>query len=444
MIRLALATALACLTAAAAQAQAGDPFTITDVPVDASADNAADAQRDALQQGQLEAARRLIDRLTLARDRQGPPPRLGFDDAAPRSIDDILRRSQAGALGLSDAEEAALVIEDGAVVDGETVDPEEIWDGTGLAPLSAEEAAAMIAGLEISSEQRSATRYIANLAVSFDRREVAAYFDLYDVPYVESQARPALVIPVLDGGALFSGPWHQAWLDGDHQHALAPAIALGSLMERLEAGPIDREQPAGFEDAPADQEAWIEDGEIERVIERPLGRDVITARQALALETEPLRTVAELYGVDLVMVVAAAGGRGGVRAQGVLVDLAGAEPQYEDLPTVAAASFGEAARLIVEARETAWKEAAVVRDRTMSTFEVTVRFAGLREWRRLQNDIAAASLVTNARLDALSREGAVMTLTHRGGRDQLASELAQRGVRLLEEERLGWTAQRAR
>jgi len=441
MSRIALAFAAVLAWTSAGHAQAGDPFTITHVPVDASADNAADAQREALSQGQLDAAQRLIDRLTLARDREGPPPRLGFDDAGPRSIDDIIRRAEPDTLGLSDSEAAALVLDENGEV---LIDPLEAWDGTGLPPLSADEAAAMIAGLEIAREQRSATRYIAELVVSFDRREVAAYFDLYDVPYVESQARPVLVVPARDGGSLWSGPWADAWIEGDFQHSLAPAIALGSVMERLEAGPIDADAQADAGGTPNGGEVWIEDGEIERVIERPLGRDALTMRQALDLDVAALRGIAEIYGVDQVMVVAAASASGGVRAQGVLVDFAGGQTRYDDLPTVAAGTYADAARLIVEAREAAWKEAAVVRDRTTKTFAVTVSFGGLREWLGLRTDIAAASLVTNARLDALSREGALMTLTHRGGVDQLASELAQRGVRLEEDETLGWTARRSR
>lgn len=447
----------AALLSAPALGQAADPYTIVGVPVDATADNAADAQRLALQQGQLAAAQRLIERLTLPRDRQGPPPPSGFDEAHPAPQSEQLRQRATERYGLSEAEAAALVVADAsdgaARVDarGEPLERAPAWDGAGLPPVSAEEAASMIAGLEIGREQRSATRYIAELTVSFDRRAVAAYFDRYDVPHVQSQARPVLVVPVLSGNGrdmVWEGPWHEAWRDGGFAHALAPMIALGSRTERLEAGPIEAAPEGGqapsLLDAPLSEnrDMWVEETPFDRIIEQPLGRDVLTASEALALETAPLRELAALYEVSQVAVIAAARTRDGVRAQGVLVDLAGEEPRYEDVAAVGAPDFAEAARLIVESRETDWKERAVVRDRSTGTLQLTVLFGGLEEWLGLRTDIAAAALVTDARLDALSRQGAVMTLTHRGGIEQLRGELAERGVFLEEREALGWTAQR--
>ncbi len=460
--RAAVLLAVALVITPPALGQAADPYTVTGVPVDATADNAADAQRMALEQGQRAAAQRLIDRLTLPQDREGPPPQSGFDEARPAPQSEQLRQRAIEQYGLSEAEAAALVVaeaSDGAVLldeQGERLEIAPVWDGTGLPPVSADEAAAMIAGLEIGREQRSATRYIAELTVSFDRRAVAAYFDRYDVPHVQSQARPVLVVPVLSeagGDKVWEGEWYEAWKAGGFAHALAPMIALGSRTERLEAGPINSAPEGGAEtgregtsllDAPLSEtaDAWIEEAPVDRVIEQPLGRDVLTASEALALETAPLRELAELYGVSQVAVIAAARTRTGVRAQGVLVDLAGEEPLYEDVAAVGAPGFPEAARLIVESRETDWKERAVVRDRSTGMLQVTVLFGRLEEWLGLRTDIAAAALVTNARLDALSRQGAVMTLTHRGGIDQLRGELAERGVFLEEREALGWTAQR--
>ena len=102
-IRQAMQWALAGLAAGAmsAAALADNPFVVDGVAIDARADNATEAQRTALQQGQTEGAVRLIERLTLPEDRME----------------------------------------------------------SDLPVVSADEAASLLAGLQISDEQRSSTRY---------------------------------------------------------------------------------------------------------------------------------------------------------------------------------------------------------------------------------------------------------------------------------------------
>ena len=58
---------------------------------------------------------------------------------------------------------------------------------------------------------------------------------------------------------------------------------------------------------------------------------------------------------------------------------------------------------------------------------VTVLYGGIGEWRSLQDALTGASLVEAARLDAMSRDGALMTVNFRGAREQLISELAEKG-----------------
>ena len=129
-----------------AAAQADDPYTVTGVEIDATADNALQAQTAAMQQGQRAAARRLIERLTLAEDRVGTP-----------------------------LESAAFALDDAIIAE-------------------------MISGLQIRDEQRSGTRYLAKLDVGFHRRSVARVLENYGIPFVDSPARATLVLPVLDAG----------------------------------------------------------------------------------------------------------------------------------------------------------------------------------------------------------------------------------------------------
>lgn len=279
-----------------------------------------------------------------------------------------------------------------------------------LPPITASTAAELIAGLQIADEQRSSTRYRGVLSVEFDRRAVGDYLSSFGLAYVESQDARVLVVPVLEdesGQRIWSTDWQRAWLNGGFDTALTPFIALGS-----------RTDPDGV----------------------PLGRDLISVREAMDLDADALSRLARAYGVDRVAVILARRGGGAVRAAGALIAFGPDGPVREDLGSVASSDgFADAARRIVDRREEAWKRSAVVRGGDEAQLELTLLFSSINEWRALQRAVAGASLIQDARLDALSRTGAAMTITHRGTREQVSAELAARGARLVEDEDLGWT-----
>jgi hypothetical protein len=348
-----LITAFCLSLAALAPAHADDPYTVTGVEIDATADNALQAQTRAMRQGQRLAARQLIERLTLAEDRVGTP----------------LETEAADAFALDDS----IIAE-------------------------------MISGLEIRDEQRSSTRYLAKLDVGFHRRSVERVLDAYGVPFVDSQARPTLVLPVADwqGSLLLwaDNPWREAWQTRAFAHALTP-------MFMPDIAP---------EDAP------------------------LTARQALQLDEAALHALASQYGVSRIAVLRAGERSGGLRVGGYLLDFGadGAMSVETWGPETLYGGWQAAADQIVTSRETDWKHQSVVRNLEEAEMRVTVLYRGLAEWRRLQTALAGASLVRNAQLDALSRDGARMTVMYRGATDQLVSELAERGATLEETPELGW------
>lgn len=364
-ILAALSLSLACLPAA----QADDPYTISGVAIDATADDALQAQTAAMQQGQTAAARRLIERLTLAEDRAG-----------------------------TELELESHLSPTGEMVSGLALDPAII--------------AEMIAGLQISGEQRSATRYLAELEVTFDPRAVRRVMEAYGVPFVESQARPLLVLPVHEGAGGFNlwddNPWRSAWASQDFDSSLTPVLVPG--------------RPSRSVPVP------------------------ITPRQALQLDEEALVNTATMYGINRIAILRA-GERDGVRRfGGYLVTV---EPSGEIVtdtwgPQVVYGGWSDAARAFVTDREDDWKRRSVVRDFETTSLRVTVLYGGLEEWTRLQEALSRASLVQGAQLDALSRDGARMTVDYRGAFEQLVSELAERGATLEEHPGLGWVVLSAR
>lgn len=340
-----------CLAfAAAAPARAADLYTVTGVEIDATAGNALEAQSIAMRAGQFTAARMMIERLTLPEDRAGT----GLD---------------------------------------------------GANPLSGAEVSSMMAGFEISEEQRSSTRYLARLAVTFDPGAVRRVINSYGVPFVEAQARTRLVLPVYAAGGSLAlweeNPWGNAWLDNDFSHALTPMIAI--------------------------------DPEVG-------GASLVRTRDAIDLNEAALRELAALYGVSRLAILRAQQAEGGSRFGGYLIDIAPTGEFTVETwgPQTVSGSWAAAARSFVASRERLWKDGNIVRDRSESEMRLTVLYSGIAEWRGLQTALSRTSLIANARLDALSRDGALMTVHHRGDPAQLASELAERGATLEEQPGLGW------
>lgn len=343
-----------------ALASADDPYTILSVSIDATGSNALDAQTIAMRRGQAMAAQRLIERLTLPEDRVGTP--LDFGSA-------------------------------GAI--------DSIFDTSVIAEL--------ISGLQIDNEQRSATRYLGELSVNFNRRSVVRLLNSYGVPFVESQARPTLVLPIYDANGQFylwdDNPWMSAWTSRSYANALAPMT----------------------------------------VPTAENGRAILSARDALALDEPRLRELASRYGVSRIAVLRAQERDGVRRIGGFLVSFDdGAEMAVDTWgPETVSGSWRDGALSFVTGRENAWKRVAIVRNATTEEMRVTVIYGGLPEWQSLQTALTGTSLVTNARLDAVSRDGALMTVSYRGALEQLTTELAARGAVLEEHPGLGWVVRSA-
>ncbi len=340
-------------------AQADDPYTVTNVSIDASADNALTAQTEAMRQGQELAVHRLIERLTLEEDR--------FETA----FDFTPRMNEFGEMVQENALDLSVVAE-------------------------------MISGIEIQNEQRSATRYLAELTISFDPRVVERIFSSYAVPYVESQSRPMMVLPIYNQAGQFQlwedNVWRAAWNGQNFSNALTPMFV------------------------PAEGEA------------------LLSARDALTLNEPALAALASAYNVNRIAVLRAEE-RDGVRMfGGYLVNIAsdGAFEVSTWGPETVFGGWRDAASRFVFERETDWKQQSIVRDLETEEFRVTVLYGGLGEWRSLQGALTGTSLVEDARLDAMSRDGALMTVNFRGAREQLISELAERGAVLEEQPELGW------
>jgi hypothetical protein len=168
-------SAFAAASMPASATTLADVYTITGVPIDATAANAQQARDQAIVQGQRRAARLLLERLALRADH----PRLPQIDA-----------NTAGNL---------------------------------------------VAGFQIANERTSPVRYLADLTVSFRPEAVRTLMREAGIPIAETPSAPVLVLPVWGSGSaaqLFDerNPWREAWLKIAAGKGLVPLLTpLGDL-----------------------------------------------------------------------------------------------------------------------------------------------------------------------------------------------------------------------
>jgi hypothetical protein len=164
-----------------------DVYTVTGVPIDATAANAQQARDQAIVQGQRRAARLLLERLALRSDQ----PRLPQIDANALTN--------------------------------------------------------LVSGFQVANERTSTVRYLADLTVSFRPEGVRTLMREAGIPIAETPSQPVLVLPVWRSGndlMLFDerSPWREAWLKVAAGKGLVPLLTpLGDIAD-LQA--ISAEQAA--------------------------------------------------------------------------------------------------------------------------------------------------------------------------------------------------------
>jgi hypothetical protein len=156
-------------TAPGARAQGPDVFTVTGVAVDAKAETAAAAREIALAEGQRQAYRMLLERMTLRAD-YGRHPRLGQVELT-----------------------------------------------------------SLVRGIEFEEEKASSVRYIAKLIITFKKREVRNLLRGAELRYSETVSKPILVLPVYESAGAFSlwddlNPWREAWRTRERRRSLVPLL----------------------------------------------------------------------------------------------------------------------------------------------------------------------------------------------------------------------------
>jgi len=265
-----------------------------------------------------------------------------------------------------------------------TLEGERLSKGT--VPISEDNAAKMIRAMEIDNEKRSSTRYLGDISVAFNPSAMQAYLRQAELTMISSQSRERLIVPLSNGQLDSESTWFKAWNKSGSQHALTPIKSIS-----------------------ADQALNI----------------LVTSSALAARDMDALKQLGSQFGVQQILIADDLGGYVNV------TDISLDSGQRQDF------SVNGGPSTIVGRLESDWKRNAVTVVENAVEVPVSILYDTHSEWLRLKEAINGSAQIQDARLDALSKDGALMTITYGGDMGRLRNELAFKGVDVREDPKLG-------
>lgn len=277
--------------------------------------------------------------------------------------------------------------------------PEEL----ARAPLATPDAATLerlTLSTDVDDERRSATRYIGHLTVRFDPAGVRALLRGQNLTVVDTRTAPVLIAPVAGAGVdeATAALWREVWSGGGFQEELVPLVTAPASL----AGAPDWSAAAPFAQSAAAGSALYATLRVQ-------GGGV----SAGLSEVGPNNMRRD---------------RGEVSAR-----VSGA-----DAPAMRAAlaSLAEQASMRVQNE---WKARIATGGAQRARVSASAIYSSEADWERIKSGLegAASTLISEIRIEAVGRDGALVSFSFVGDRGQLAAELARRGVSLEDTPNMG-------
>lgn len=250
----------------------------------------------------------------------------------------------------------------------------------------------MVNSVDVEEERRSATRYIGRLTVRFDPAQVRAFLRAQNLTVIDSRTAPVLVVPLVSDGTPpeIAGAWRDAWSTGGFQDELVPLSIA----------------PDTLQGAPAWQTA------------APFAQ----AAAATSVIYATLRQQGATVSAHILEVSAT-----GTRDRGE----ATARVNGTDAASLRAA-FSSLAQLASDQLQNEWKARVPVVGTTRNRVPASALYANIAEWNQIKGGLEAAArtLISEIRIEAVGRDGALVSFTYVGELPQLQAELARNGVTL--------------
>jgi hypothetical protein len=250
----------------------------------------------------------------------------------------------------------------------------------------------LVQGVDIEQEGRSTTRYIGRLSVRFDPNQIRALLRAQNLTVVDTRTSPVLIVPTAADGTEPEtlALWREVWAQSGFSNELVP---LAVAPETLQGAPA-WQSAAPFAQASA----------------------AVSALYA-TLRVQGSAATATLVDVD----AAGARNRGQVTAPINGTDNAALRAAFASLAM-------QASTLI----QNDWKGRVATGGGQSARIAASALYTDQRQWEQIKDalEAAAATLISEIRIEAVGREGALVSFSFVGDRNQLAAELARRGVRI--------------
>lgn len=418
------ALSLAAITPARAEI-ARDVFTVVKVPVRGEGSDATQAKRLAQSQGRRVAVDRLLRRLTPKEDWEYLPT-LAAGRPAPASG---LRAPSDDPLSpLADDYLSQLSLQS---IIGAEARPQRTYIA-----LADREMEALESGIEIFNEKNSATTYSAQISYSFKPSAVRKLLRDAQLPYSEVQARAALVLPVFQTPQTLmlwepENPWAMAWRARPLLNELTPMLTpLGDLEDITDINP--RQALALNQDA------------LSRIAERYNIGHILVAHGRLLrvdgqdrLQVRLINAYNDLPPADAAVEEAVIDGMASTASTPVFVQPAERQVNVGEVleETWMRAEAGGFAALaessidgVLAGYGEEWKQRTLIDHSAAKTIVATAHFRNAKEWMRIRSALIAAPIVEAVQVQALSRDGAYMSLRYLGETEQLRVALEQNSL----------------
>lgn len=250
----------------------------------------------------------------------------------------------------------------------------------------------LVLSVDVEEERRSSTRYIGRLTVRFDPSAVRTLLRGYNLAVVDTRTSPVLVAAVAsaDVAPETAALWRQVWAQGGYGDELAP---LAIAPEALQGAP-----------------AWD--------VAAPFAQSSAAASALYAT----LRVQGQSVSATLVEVDSNAR-----RERGEVT----ARVNGADAPALRAAlaSLADQANMRIQ---NDWKSRIAIGGGQRARISASALYANQAQWERIKQGLegAAQTLISEIRIEAVGREGALVSFSFVGDPNALAAELQRRGVRL--------------
>jgi len=250
----------------------------------------------------------------------------------------------------------------------------------------------MVLSTDVEQERRSATHYIGRLTVRFDPLQVRALLRGAGFTLIETRTAPVLIAPVAtsDVPADTLALWRDVWTNGGYGQELAPITVAPDAL-------------TGAPDWPTAQ---------------PFA--------ASAGATSVLYATLHAQGPSLSATLTEVSAQGAVSRGSVSSQVNGADP------TALRAALQTLADQANAQVQNAWKARSIAGQPARSRVSATALYDNEQQWEQIKQGLqaAATTLISEIRIEAVGRQGALISFTFTGQLDQLGAELNRRGVSL--------------